>query len=110
MSQTILKTRLKNLVVAEGGADYEYYLSNIAINGRKVGCSGFIKNPRTNLILYVNTEGSSYQPLADKIMYRYAKDLNDYTGGSNKWAKKEDIGEDLVFLLEHPIAENDIPF
>ena len=72
----ILATKLKNQFT---GATV-CALKNIAINGDKRGCSGFIS--RDGAIVYVNTEvlGSGY-------LYRTAAHMKDYTGGPNRWAR-----------------------
>lgn len=51
----ILTTKLKNMF---NDQNYMFNLRNISVNGRKVGCSGYIYNPSTGLVLYVNTERS----------------------------------------------------
>ena len=70
----ILKTKLKNQLQKHG--EFEYCLSNIVVNGRKLGCSGFVRNPETGLVVYVNTEKpvlSSLKP----TMVRYANVLQE---------------------------------
>lgn len=81
----------------------EVYLSDIKINGDIRGCSGFIRNPETGTIVYVNTERSAYGPLSDKYMYRTAKHLKDYTGGSNRWCNCEDLIPSVNALLNEYI-------
>jgi hypothetical protein len=72
----ILATKLKNQFT---GATV-CALKNIAVNGDKRGCSGFIK--RDNAIVYVNTE-----VLGGGYLYRTAAHLKDYTGGVNRYAR-----------------------
>lgn len=91
----MMMTALKNRVMKHGD-HYEFHLHNVRVNGEARGCSGFIKNTLNGKIIYVSTEGSNYGPLADKVMYRTAESLNDYTGGINRWGKRKDdafIGE-----------------
>lgn len=90
-----VKGRIKKLQ-----PDYEFYLKDIRINGVLRGCSGFVRNPSNDSIIYVNTEGSSYSPLSNKFMYRAAKSLKDYTGGINRWALKDDVAGPIISLLD----------
>lgn len=64
----ILCVKLKNMLKEHG--DYAFAISNIIINGQKRGCSGYIYNPATGLILYVNTERSIASFLKE-TMVRY---------------------------------------
>jgi hypothetical protein len=59
-------------------------LKNIAINGDKRGCSGFISLHGVHV--YVNTE--PFGSLG--YMYRTAAHTKDYHGGANRWAKDID--------------------
>lgn len=72
----ILATKLKN----QFPSAYTVALKNIAINGDKRGCSGFIQ--RDDKIVYVNTE-----VLGGGYLYRTAAHLKDYSGGVNRWAR-----------------------
>ena len=76
----ILSTKLKN----QFPSAYTVALKNIAVNGDKRGCSGFIA--RGGAIVYVNTEPCG----SLGYMYRTAKHMKDYTGGVNQWAKDLD--------------------
>ena len=73
----ILSTKLKN----QFSSTYTVTLKNIRVNDDKRGCSGFIS--RDNNIVYVNTE--YFGSLG--YMYRTAKNLKDYSGGTNYFAK-----------------------
>ena len=106
MSNVILSTKLRNLISKNANIELEFYLKNISINGRKTGCSGFIRNPKTNLIVYTNTEHSVYAPLSNKFLYRYAEDLQDYGGpySFNLWANsEEDLAKKIVRHLESEV-------
>lgn len=83
MKMTALKNRMNKF------GDYEYKLSNNTDGDFANGCSGFITNPANGKIVYVQTEESSYEPLSDKVMYREAKHLEDYTGGQNQWSPRK---------------------
>lgn len=72
----ILATKLKNQFT---GATV-CALKNIAVNGDKRGCSGFIT--RGDAIVYVNTE-----VLGGGYLYRTAAHMKDYTGGVNRYAR-----------------------
>lgn len=76
----ILSTKLKNRFP---DADI-VQLKNISVNQDKRGCSGFIQ--ANGNIVYVNTEKCG----SLGYMYRTAKQLKDYTGGVNQWAKDLD--------------------
>jgi hypothetical protein len=76
----ILSTKLKNRF----SSAHNVALKNIAVNGDKRGCSGFIE--RGGAIVYVNTEPCG----SLGYMYRTAEHLKDYTGGVNRWAKDLD--------------------
>lgn len=75
----ILSTKLKNRF----SSVRQVHLKNIAVNGDKRGCSGFISLGER--IVYVNTE-----VLGGGYLYRTAQHLKDYTGGVNRWAKDLD--------------------
>jgi hypothetical protein len=76
----ILSTKLKNRF----SSAHNVALKNIAVNGDKRGCSGFIE--RGGAIVYVNTEPCG----SLGYMYRTAEHMKDYTGGVNRWAKDLD--------------------
>jgi hypothetical protein len=76
----ILSTKLKNRF----SSAHNVALKNIAVNGDKRGCSGFIE--RGGVIVYVNTEPCG----SLGYMYRTAEHMKDYTGGANRWAKDLD--------------------
>lgn len=76
----ILSTKLKN----QFSTAHVVALKNIAVNGDKRGCSGFVSLHGVHV--YVNTEkcgGLGY-------LYRTAQHVKDYTGGVNRWAKDID--------------------
>lgn len=96
----LLSTKLRNQIKKIQPEGLEFHLKNIKVNGQNRGCSGFIKNVSNGNIVYVNTEKSCYSPLADKNLYRTAKDLKDYTGGRNRWATDDRIAIEIVNLLD----------
>ncbi len=104
MANVLLKTKLKNLIMSKTKLPLEFSLNNNNVNGKKVGCSGFIRNPENNLIVYVDTEHSVYGPLSNKFMYRYAENFNDYTGSINQWANSEtDLAKKIIYHLESEV-------
>ncbi len=99
----LLAVKLKN-TISKLNADkqpLEFHVKNIAINGKKVGCSGFIKNPRTGKTVYVNTDtdGAMRFGGVQKYLYRLARDIKDYRGGSNRWAKEDELAHNVLALL-----------
>ena len=76
----ILATKLKNRFTPA----HQVALKNIAVNGDKRGCSGFVSLHGVHV--YVNTEPCG----SLGYMYRTAQHLKDYTGGRNMWAKDID--------------------
>lgn len=95
----MLKNEVKRLFKFK---NYEIKLDNISINGRKVGCSGFISNPENGLVVYLDTEKSCYSPLSDRNLVRYARNLKDFKGGYNEFAKDDDLLRKIVTMLEKP--------
>ena len=75
----ILSTKLKN----QFPSTHTVALKNIAVNGDKRGCSGFIA--RGDALVYVNTE-----VLGGGYLYRTAAHMKDYSGGVNRYAKDLD--------------------
>lgn len=81
----LLATKLKNAVKIEmPETNVEFVLHNINVNGRKLGCSGFIANKDNGMVMYVSTETTLFG-----YMYRRAKSTSDYVGGYNRWASTE---------------------
>lgn len=76
----ILSAKLKNRFIS--GA-HTFALKNVAVNGDKRGCTGFIQ--RGDKIVYVNTE-----VLGGGYLYRTAAHMKDYTGGVNRYARDLD--------------------
>lgn len=80
-------------------------LRNITVNGAKRGCSGHVRNRGTGIVMYVNTEGSCYEPLLDKAMYRYAADEKDYSSaripnGFNQWCDEAELAACVITGLK----------
>lgn len=96
---TLLATKLKNRVLKEG--NYAVELKNIDINGRKVGCSGFISNPKNDTVVYINTEKPVYQPLAYRNLIRYAVNNKDYKGLHNNFVTDDRLVSEIVAMLNN---------
>lgn len=73
-------------------------LRNININGRLMGCSGFITDPATGNIVYLSTEDNP-GPLLGHAVYRTAKHTKDYSGGLNHMCLCEDLPTNVIELL-----------
>lgn len=75
MTNTAYKTRklLSMLSCAEkenDGLMLTHNLQNMQRNGKQTGCYGHIMNILNGKCVYVTTERSCYQPIADKNMVR----------------------------------------
>lgn len=105
----ILSTKLKNAIgkFADEDMVLHFQLKNININGRKVGCYGFIRNLNNNSVIYVCTEKPALSTL--NYMYRYADHEKDYRGYSNRWADSlEDLAKGICLCLRKtPQEAND---
>lgn len=104
-----LSRKLLNQLAAieAGSADLmlTHDLHNIAINGKKVGCSGHIANSLNGKCIYVDTEKAIYQPLSDKNLVRYAADMKDYSSiglgvmGRNQFVPDEALVQKIIDML-----------
>ena len=61
----LLATKLRNMVKKTG--IYEVELHNVSINGRRIGCSGFITNTASGKIVYVSTEKPAFAAWMTKV-------------------------------------------
>lgn len=59
--------------------------SNISINGRNHGCSGFWRNKNTDKVVYINSDMIA-APYGN-VLIRSAENSNDFHGGNNNYAK-----------------------
>lgn len=101
-----LAVKLRNDIARQNpGMNLSYHISNISINGKKRGCSGFVMNEDSGVCVYVNTKKSVYSPLSDKNLYRYARDTKDYSSiqlgglGRNRWAPDDELAGAILELL-----------
>lgn len=95
----LLATKLKNQLLAIN-PELTVQLKNISINGDKQGCSGFVTDPTSDKIAYLNTEHNHHT--GAPLLYREAAHLKDFTGGRNRHADYDELAEKVVALLaEH---------
>lgn len=106
-TQVLLSAKLRNMIINRNKwneqLNLEFYLKNIIVNGVKRGCSGFVVNTDNNLCVYVNTEKSVYGPLHNKVLYRYADNIKDYTGYRNHYCEEDKIAECILGLLKQKV-------
>lgn len=110
----LLATALRNAIQKEAarrahGLSFECRLKNISINGRKTGCSGFVRCIESGGVAYVNTEHSAYAPLNDKCLFRYAANMTDYSSnglqnGWNRFCSEDKLAACIVDLLYEGIG------
>ena len=87
MMMTAVKNRFKKVA-----SELEFNLRNTNINGRKVGCAGFVSNPENGRVIYLDTEeGFNY-----KVLYRVADSTKDYTGKANQLVLGKMDADDFV--------------
>lgn len=72
--------------------------SNIRVNHVLRGSSGFIQDTNGHLI-YFDTEPLAFAPCG-QVLYRSAKDLKDYCGGSNNYVPFDYMGEAVGKLFK----------
>lgn len=77
-------------------------LKNVRINGVLQGCSGFVTDPATGRVVYIDTDRN--HGIVSTALVRSAKHTKDYTGGRNQFAAWADVAEDAVRLLDSPRA------
>ncbi len=92
---TLNAVKLRNQI-HENDPMLEVTLKNVRINGVLQGCSGFVRDPKTGAILYVNTDRN--HGLNSRTLYRTAESLTDYTGGRNQYA---DYDETALVIARH---------
>lgn len=95
LTNAISMTKVKN-AIHKINPSLTFKLSNIRINGQLRGCSGFITNPNTNKIAYINTESVLSN---HKILYRTAEHNKDFTGGSNQYTDVDNYAKCIIGLI-----------
>lgn len=103
----ILSTKLKNAISQKAnGMNLQFTLKNVNINGRKMGCNGFIRNLDNGAVVYVTTEDTHCSWLG--YMYRYADSERDFKGYSNRWADSlEELATGICRCLKTDGRAND---
>lgn len=100
-----LLNQLKTLESDSGDMLLTYDLHNLALNGKKVGCSGHIANITNGKCVFVHTEKAICQPLADKNLVRYAADMKDYSSiglgamGRNQFVTDDALAAKIIDML-----------
>lgn len=75
-------------------------LKTITRNGYKFGTSGFVRNPKTGVVIYIHTDSDSFTP---PILYRFAKDEKDFRGGQNHFCTNpEELAEAVYKMMSYP--------
>lgn len=72
-------------------------LKNIRINGTLQGCSGFVTDPATGVVVYVSTDRN--HGTVSTALYRLARHNKDYTGYRNHFAQWQDLAQGVVDML-----------
>lgn len=99
MNQTLIKHTANSIKKLFNNDNYEFHIKNNKVNGNYDGASGFILNKSNNKIVYVSVSLYTYESNMG-YMYRTAKNLKDWSGGGNHWAKSnENLADGIVLLL-----------
>jgi hypothetical protein len=97
-TNALAMTKLKNRILAIDPT-LVVELRNIRVNGVLFGCSGFITDPATNRIVYVNTD-HNHGTRWNQPYYRTAKSTRDYTGGQNHFTTYDKLAALAVALVK----------
>lgn len=99
----LLKTKLANQIKAIDPSVEMVKAKNVNVNGAKRGCTGFcVKNGKT---IYFATDALPMFGQKDTVMWRYAKDTNDYSSigienGANRWCEPGELASQIVKALQ----------
>lgn len=82
-------------------------MKNIRINGVARGCSGYITDPATGLVVEVNTEPSCYVRERGKpgMVWRGVWRAVGHAGivrGANHWSNEDTIAAEIVQAFKNP--------
>lgn len=97
MTPPLLSVKLRNQLRKIDPA-LEVELKNINVNGMKRGCTGYVTDPRTGRVIYVDTE-SLLPPIAGGAMWRAVAVKGRSTtpnGSRNYYSKEECLARDIV--------------
>jgi hypothetical protein len=104
--KALLATKLRNeLLAIKPGLQVQ--LRNVAVNGTKMGCSGFVTDPATGRAVYLNTDhnhGTNF----DRAYFRVARDAKDYHGGRNHFSGYTELAEAAAELLKSPHFDREL--
>lgn len=97
MTPPLLAVKLRNQL-RKLDPTLEVELKNINVNGMKRGCSGYITDPRTGRVIYVDTEALLLPILGGAMWRAVAVKGRSYTpGGSwNYYSKEERLAHDIL--------------
>lgn len=101
-TKALLATALKNRILALDPT-LTVALKNIRVNGNPQGCSGFVTDPATGKIVYVNTD-HNHGTQFDNAYCRTAAHTKDYRGGRNHTSTYSELPEAVVTLVHSPEA------
>lgn len=97
--KTLLAQKLRNQILAVN-AGLTVQLKNVAVNGEKMGCSGFVTDPGTGRVVYINTD-HNHGTNGDRACFRVARDTKDYRGGINHFTGYDELAESVDELLRN---------
>ena len=104
--KALLATKLRNELRAIK-ADLQVELRNVDVNGVKMGCSGFVTDPATGRVVYLNTDhnhGTNF----DRAYFRVARDTRDFHGGRNHFSSYTELAEAAADLLKNPNFDGEL--
>jgi hypothetical protein len=94
----LLATKLKK-ALNEIRPGLDYHIKNNKINGRNIGCSGFVEDKGTGLIVYLTTDENTIGKEA--YMCRFAESLKDFVGKQNHWTTGlEELVKEVNSMLD----------
>lgn len=99
-----LATKLKNQLLALD-PQLVVQLKNVAVNGAKMGCTGFVTDPSKNRVVYISTDNNTQQNAG---CFRVARHTKDYTGGRNQFAAHADLAQSAVSLFGSPHFDREL--
>lgn len=80
----------------------EFDIHQVNVNGRKMGCSGYVTDPETGNVIYLSTDLIEVIGQHMDVMFRTVRDKNDTHGLTNHWASDDTFAAEAVHLLRHP--------
>lgn len=91
-------TKLRNRLIS-AQPDLKVELKNVRVNGALYGCSGFVTDPKSGAVVYVNTDVDNGVGARPPLL-RTARHTRDYTGGSNNYAPANELHLAVIRLLQ----------